>query len=171
VLPNVHAFDPPPPPPVAPTPPRKPTIESGVIEPVADAPVLAMDPMSSGATSASTGSQPNAGTAAESGIAVSIPDEPATIVPWQADHDPALVRADKPVYPDLAVQAQVEGDVYLRLLVGVDGRVMEVTVLRGVPMLDGAAVSAARTWVFTPAVFNGRPARVLVDVPVKFRLH
>ena len=87
------------------------------------------------------------------------------------DEPPTAITQVKPVYPDIAREAGVDGTVMLRVLVGKDGRVMDVHVDRSIPMLDGAAVSAARQWVFTPALSNGHPVMVWVAVPIRFTLH
>jgi protein TonB len=87
------------------------------------------------------------------------------------DEPPAVVTRVVPEYPEIAHDAGVEGTVQLRLLVGTDGRVKDVHVDRSVPMLDGAAVAAARQWVFTPAISSGHPVAVWVAVPVRFSLH
>jgi protein TonB len=87
------------------------------------------------------------------------------------DEPPAVVTQVKPVYPDMAREAGVDGTVQLRVLVGKDGRVMDVHVDRSIPLLDGAAVAAARLWVFTPALSNGHPVMVWVAVPIRFTLH
>jgi protein TonB len=87
------------------------------------------------------------------------------------DEPPALVTQVKPVYPDLAREAGVDGTVQLRVLVGKDGRVKDVHVDRSIALLDEAAVAAARQWVFTPALSNGHPVMVWVAVPVRFTLH
>lgn len=87
------------------------------------------------------------------------------------DEEPALVSQVKPVYPDIAREAGVDGTVRLRVLVGKDGLVKDVHVDRSIPMLDGAAVAAARQWVFTPALSNGHPVMVWVAVPIRFTLH
>lgn len=77
-----------------------------------------------------------------------------------------------PVYPELAREARVEGTVLARLLVGGDGRVLDVRIEPGhsIPLLDAAAEEAARRWVFTPALANGRAVMVWVAVPFRFRL-
>lgn len=91
---------------------------------------------------------------------------------WVYYEDPPVaITQVKPVYPDLAREAGVDGTVMLRVLVGKDGRVMDVHVDRSIPMLDGAAVAAARQWVFTPALSNGHPVMVWVAVPIRFTLH
>jgi periplasmic protein TonB len=85
---------------------------------------------------------------------------------------PAVVRRVEPEYPSLAREAGVSGTVLARLLVGRDGRVLDVKVdeRHGVPMLDDVVVQAARQWVFTPAYANHHPVTVWVAVPFVFRL-
>ncbi len=43
-------------------------------------------------------------------------------------------------------------------------------VLRGIPLLDAAAVEAARQWVFAPTLFRGVPVSVMMTVSVRFSL-
>lgn len=86
------------------------------------------------------------------------------------DELPALVTDVAPEYPSLAREAQVEGDVLLRVLVGKDGRVAEVHVDQSIPMLDQAAIAAARGWVFKPALHNNRPVAVWIARRVRFTL-
>jgi TonB family protein len=85
--------------------------------------------------------------------------------------EPVLVTMEEPVYPDLAREAGVSGDVLVRVLVGADGFVTQAFVLVSVPMLDEAALTAARTAVFKPALQSGRPVPVWVNVPISFQLH
>ena len=83
---------------------------------------------------------------------------------------PALVRHVAPVYPDLAVRAQVQGVVILEALVDRDGRVEDVKVLRSIPLLDAAAVEAVRQWRYSPLLLNGRPERFIATVTVSFNV-
>jgi TonB family protein len=43
--------------------------------------------------------------------------------------------------------------------------------MKGIQMLDAAAVAAVRQWVFKPALSNNKPVAVWVAVPVRFTLH
>ncbi len=58
----------------------------------------------------------------------------------------------------------------LEVVVGVDGRVTDVRVLRSVPQLDDAAVEAARQWEYVPTMRNGVPVSVIMTETVNFRL-
>ena len=88
------------------------------------------------------------------------------------DELPAPVREIHPTYPDLARAMGVEGRVVVHVLVGKDGRVVRVEIdpKRSVPLLDGAAIEAARQWVFKPALANNQPVAVWVALPFNFKL-
>jgi protein TonB len=75
-----------------------------------------------------------------------------------------------PIYPELARLADVEGTVLIRALIGRDGFVKEVGVVRGVPMLNEAAIVAIRGARFRPALQQHRPVAVWFVVPVRFTL-
>ena len=87
-----------------------------------------------------------------------------------ADELPVLVTDVAPSYPPIAREAEVEGEVLLRVLVSKEGRVLDVHVERSIPMLDEAAIAAARQWVFKPALANNRPVAVWIVRRVRFRL-
>ena len=82
-----------------------------------------------------------------------------------------LEHSVAPAYPDVARQAGVEGDVALRVYVSSDGRVTNLKVLDGPPILARAAVAAVRQWEYQALKINGRPANVVTTLIVAFRLH
>src|SRR5262249_31126506 len=84
---------------------------------------------------------------------------------------PEPITQVKPVYPDLAREAGVDGTVSVQALVGKDGKVKDVRVVKSIPMLDDAAKVAVRQWVFKPALSNNKPVAVWVACPVHFSLH
>ena len=86
------------------------------------------------------------------------------------DELPELITDAAPRYPAMAREAEVEGEVQLRVLVGKDGRVADVHVDRAIPMLDQAAIEVAWTWVFKPALCNNRPVAVWIARKVRFSL-
>jgi TonB family protein len=87
------------------------------------------------------------------------------------EEEPVRISIDPPVYPQMAMSAEVEGTVIVRVLVGKDGRIKDVIVIEGHEMLREAAVACARTAVFRPALMDHRPVEVWVLMPVTFRLH
>jgi TonB family protein len=92
-------------------------------------------------------------------------------VPVDADEmQKHLEHSVAPVYPNVARQAGVEGDVALRVYVSSDGRVTDLTILDGQPILARAAVEAVRQWQYQALKINGRPANVVTTLIVAFRL-
>ena len=65
------------------------------------------------------------------------------------------------VYPPLARQARIQGNVVLHVIVDPDGRVKEVTLISGHPLLVQAAIDSVRQWRYKPTLLNG--TRVAVD--------
>lgn len=87
------------------------------------------------------------------------------------DTEPLEIHSPRPVYPEMAVMAGVDGRLTVLALIGKDGRVLRAEVLRPVPMLDEAALEAVRQWRFSPALDQGRPVAVWISIPVVFTLH
>jgi protein TonB len=83
---------------------------------------------------------------------------------------PQRVTDVAPVYPTIARAAHVEGIVILEAVIGEDGAVRDVRVLRSLPLLDAAAIDAVRQWRFTPTLLNGQPVPVVMTVTVAFKL-
>jgi protein TonB len=84
---------------------------------------------------------------------------------------PEAITKVPPTYPDMAREANVDGTVMVQALVGKDGRVKDVRVVKSIPMLDQSATEAVRKWVFKPALSNNKPVAVWVAVPVRFTLN
>jgi protein TonB len=83
---------------------------------------------------------------------------------------PDIIKKHTPVYPDLARKAQIEGKVVITVTIGKDGHVEKAIVFKSVPMLDEAALSAARLCVFKPAKQRDKFVRVRMNVPFDFKL-
>ena len=64
----------------------------------------------------------------------------------------------------------MQGIVILEAVIGPTGKVTEVKVLRSVPLLDEAAITAVKQWVYTPTLLNGVPVPVIMTVTVNFTL-
>lgn len=93
---------------------------------------------------------------------------PEDFVP--VDVEPVRLRIDAPVYPDVAMQAGVEGTVTVRALVGRNGKVIKAQVIEGPEALHDAAIACARTAVFRPAMTQNEPVEVWVAMPITFKL-
>ncbi|MBZ5727645.1 MAG: TonB family protein [Acidobacteriia bacterium] len=81
-----------------------------------------------------------------------------------------LVSQVPPVYPELAKQARIQGTVSLSAVIGKDGRVAELKVLKGHPLMIQAAMDAVRQWVYRPTLLNGAPVEVATTIEVTFTL-
>jgi TonB family protein len=84
--------------------------------------------------------------------------------------EPHKTKDAKPLYPETAKAARIQGVVVLDCLITPEGKVTGVRVLRGIPLLDGAAVEAVRHWEYTPTLIDGKPVPVIMTVTVNFRL-
>ena len=73
------------------------------------------------------------------------------------------------VLPEQARQAGVRGMVILEIVIGADGTVQQAKVLRGIPLLDQAAIDAAKQWVYEPTLLNGSPVPVIMTATVNFQ--
>ncbi len=76
-----------------------------------------------------------------------------------------------PVYPPLARAARIQGTVRLEGIVGKDGRVRELKVVGGHPLLIKAALEAVRQWIYRPTFLNGEPVEVIAPIEVTFTLN
>jgi protein TonB len=110
------------------------------------------------------------------GVVGGLPEAPPPAPPLQPLRvggqvkEPKKLKAVPPVYPEAAVQSRIEGVVILECLISPQGRVTEVKVLRGLPLLEEAAVDAVKQWVYTPTLMDGVPVPVLMTVTVRFDL-
>jgi protein TonB len=66
---------------------------------------------------------------------------------------------------------RVSGIVEIEAVVGVDGRLREIHVRSGPPLLVKAATDAVRQWVYKPSTLNGVPVEVAGIIVVTFRLN
>ena len=111
------------------------------------------------------GSGHGTGTGSGSGPGSGITSSPA--VP------PRIIKSYQPPYPSAERNAGVEGTVSIRLLIGTDGSVEDVTVTSssGNANLDNAAVAACRKWRFTAAKnSSGLPVRCYASIPIIFKI-
>jgi periplasmic protein TonB len=106
---------------------------------------------------------------------------PATPPPFYYDPDtgatvsgpgvvgPRAVYQPRAPYPPNALSDKVSGEVFMTVIVDVNGRVESVAVTKSVRKdLDDAAVAAVKGWRFDPAAKDGHPARARVVVTMGF---
>ena len=103
-------------------------------------------------------------------LAVVAEDEEEILEVWMVEEKPRLLEQVSPEYPLEAREAGVQGAVFVKLLVGPDGKVRDAVVIKGEKVFWDAAVRAASQFVFRPAVQNDKPVAVWVMIPMQFRL-
>jgi len=81
-----------------------------------------------------------------------------------------LINQVRPIYPPLAKQARISGTVELSAIIGKDGRVQDLKVVRGHPLLVQAALDAVKNWIYKPTLLNGEPVEVSTTIDVNFTL-
>jgi len=103
------------------------------------------------------------------------PAPPSAVTPRQISVGGAvqaamLLRKVDPDYPPLAKRAHISGDVVLSAVIGADGKIENLNVVSGHPMLAEAALNAVRQWAYRPTILNGGPVEVITEIVVHFRL-
>jgi TonB family protein len=81
-----------------------------------------------------------------------------------------LITQPRPAYPALAKQARISGVVQLQALIGVDGRVKNLQVISGHPLLIPPSLEAVQQWVYEKTLLNGAPVEVLTQIDVNYTL-
>ena len=151
---------------------RAPTEAPPTIEPEGPPrpPVVSIDGPAS-----STGFPPGMelGPVTGSSVLMPVPDPPRQAGPVRVAQLPVAPRkiADaRPLYPEIALRARVEGTVVLEAVLDPAGRVTQLRVIRSVPTLDQAALDAVRQWRYTPSIYGGQPVSVLMTITIRFTL-
>ncbi len=95
---------------------------------------------------------------------------PSTGIPVIPSTPLAAVSTPKPDYPIELACANVGGTVVFNVVVGVEGKPVEVKLLAssGQPKLDASAEKAVHTWIFEAATRGGKPVVQGLQVPVRF---
>lgn len=75
-----------------------------------------------------------------------------------------------PVYPDIAKDAGVSGVVIVEATIDTQGNVGDVRVLRSIPLLDQAAIDAAKQWRYSPTYLNGEAVPIRMTITISFSL-
>ncbi len=84
---------------------------------------------------------------------------------------PKAIYSPDPEYSETARQAKLQGTCVLWLVVGPDGKPRDIRVLRTLGLgLDEKAIEAVKNWRFAPAMKDGKPVAVQINVGVNFHL-
>jgi len=80
------------------------------------------------------------------------------------------ISQPKPLYPQMARMARVQGAVILQAVISKNGAIENLRVVSGHPMLQQSALDAVRQWRYRPYLLNGEPVEVETQITVNFSL-
>lgn len=98
------------------------------------------------------------------------PEEDEVFEFFAVSEKPVMLKHVTPDYPDLARKAQIEGTVVVTVTIDKKGNVENAIIFKSIPMLDEAALAAARHCKFKPAKQRDKFVKVKMNVPFNFRL-
>jgi protein TonB len=97
------------------------------------------------------------------------PPKPKTVVSGGVLNGKAISKP-QPAYPPIAKAARASGTVTVQILVDESGRVVSASAVSGHPLLQQAAVAAARQARFSPTLLSGQPVKVSGVITYNFVL-
>jgi len=80
------------------------------------------------------------------------------------------IERRKPIYPPIAKQIHLQGEVSIEVMIAPDGRVESARIVSGHPLLADKAKEAALGWRFQPTLLNNVPVRVTGVIVFVFKL-
>lgn len=83
---------------------------------------------------------------------------------------PKLIKRIAPQYPMAARKARIEGVVLVEAVTDIYGRVEDVRIVQGHPLLRNSAIRAIRQWIYEPYIINGISKPVKFTVSIRFTL-
>ena len=84
---------------------------------------------------------------------------------------PSVLSKVEPDYTDEARAAETEGDVVLRVVVGLDGLAHDIKVIKSLDAgLDEKAAEAVQKWTFKPGLLKGVPVDVVATLEINFKM-
>ncbi|PYU28512.1 MAG: hypothetical protein DMG31_19980 [Acidobacteria bacterium] len=100
------------------------------------------------------------------------PAEPAPAAPVKGGQlqQPKLLSSVAAAYPPFARAQRVQGEVTIDALIDATGKVAETKVISGNALLQKAAVDSLRLWKYQPALLNGEPIPIHINVTIVFHL-
>jgi protein TonB len=119
------------------------------------------------------GGIPGQGIMAENGPALAPPKPaaPARIKQGGAVTAASIITQTRPAYPPLARQARIQGVVVLHAIIDKEGKVAQLEVISGHPLLVQSALDAVKQWRYKPTQLNGDPVEVDTTIQVTFTMN
>ena len=81
-----------------------------------------------------------------------------------------ILQQTRPLYPALARQARIQGNVVLHAIIDKEGKVAQLEVISGHPLLVQSALDAVKQWRYKPTQLNGDPVEVDTTITVTFTM-
>ena len=81
-----------------------------------------------------------------------------------------LIHRVSPAYPADALEEGISGTVELEAIVSFDGRIRDLKLTSGHPLLAPAAIEAVKQWRYSPTRLNGNIVEVISSVEVIFKI-
>lgn len=75
----------------------------------------------------------------------------------------------QPTYPLQALPLRLKGTVVLQATIGEKGKVDDLKVVSGPPLLTAAAMDAVRQWRYSPFLLNGKPVKMQKEITISFQ--
>src|SRR6266436_5956383 len=82
----------------------------------------------------------------------------------------SIITQTRPLYPALARQARIQGNVVLHAIIDKEGKVAQLEVISGHPLLVQSALDAVKQWRYKPTQLNGDPVEVDTTITVTFTM-
>ena len=101
------------------------------------------------------------------------PDPPRPAGPVRVADLPVTPRKIgdvRPIYPEIARAARVEGTVIMEAVLDTTGRVTQLRVIKSVADAGSGRARRGRQWRYTPSLYGGHPVSVLMTITVRFTL-
>ena len=82
----------------------------------------------------------------------------------------SIITQTRPAYPSLARQARIQGTVVLHAIIDKDGKVAQLEIVSGHPLLVQSALDAVKQWRYKATQLNGDPVEVDTTIQVTFTM-
>jgi protein TonB len=82
----------------------------------------------------------------------------------------SIITQTKPVYPPLARQSRIQGNVVLHAIIDKEGTVAQLEVISGHPLLVQSALDAVKQWRYKATQLNGDAVEVDTTITVTFTM-
>jgi TonB family protein len=89
----------------------------------------------------------------------------------QTENLPKVINKPNPHFPEIALRAGLQGNVFVRILIAPNGSVRTAKILQtDAAIFNQPSLEAALKWTFEPPMVDGKSAAVWVKVPFRFAI-